>query len=136
MVDPWQPLIASLTRLHETWPSPPWSWDGRFATIAASFSIEHEPAVRTSAQLAFPRGWTTKSLESAPAAFRELAIRTAMRPGQRLLGGDELSAPSLFGLWWPWGGGDKITLRIGLLDGTATTAPMPLIRELFGVRES
>lgn len=130
----WQPLLDSLTRLKDTWPSPPWEWDGRFATIAASFAIEQEPAVRASAMLAFPRGWTMKSLETAPQAFRELAERTGMRARQRLLGGDELGAPTLFGLWWPWGGEDRITLRIGILGADAATEPMPAIRALFGVR--
>jgi hypothetical protein len=126
-------LLQSLTRLKDTWPSPPWTWDARFATIAASFAIELEPVVRQSAQLAFPRGWTKKSLENAPEEFRALAERTGMRSNQRLLGGDAVFAPKLFGLWWPWGSGDKITLRIGVLDVDAATEPLPSIRALFTV---
>jgi len=135
MMDAWEPLLANLARLKEVWPSPPWSWDGRFATIAASFEIAQEPAVRKAAQIVFPRGWTTKSLESAPEPFKELANRTGMRSNQRILGGDELSAPALFGLWWPWGGGDKITLRIGLIGVAMPAEPLPRIRALFDVRD-
>jgi hypothetical protein len=127
-------LLANLTRLKDTWPAPPWSWDSRFATIAASFAIDLEPAVRASAVFAFPRGWTTTSLDTAPQAFRDLAARTGLRSRQRLLGGDELTAPTLYGLWWPWGGGDKVTLRIGIIDADAATEPMPAIRALFDVR--
>jgi hypothetical protein len=105
-------LLESLTRLKATWPSPPWSWDSRFATVAASFTIDLEPAVRQSAQL---------------------AERTGLRSNQRLLGGDEVFAPRLFGLWWPWGGGDKVTLRIGVIDVDAATEPVPSIRALFDV---
>lgn len=128
----WQPLLDSLTRLRDSWPAPPWSWDARFSTVASSFAIELEPTVRASARLAFPRGWTTKSLETAPDPYRALAARTGLRSNQRLLGGDELSSPGLFGLWWPWGGGDKITLRIGIIDLVGTAEPLPRIRELFG----
>ena len=39
----------------------------------------------------------------------------------------------LYGLWWPWGGGEKITLRIGLLDLDAAADPFPRARALFGV---
>ena len=125
----WQPLLDQLTRLRDTWPSPPWTWDPRFSAIAATFEAAQEPAVRASAQLAFPRGWTTKSLETAPAELRALIDRVGgMRPRQRLLGGDQLACPTLFGLWWPWGDGEKITLRIGSLD----LAPMPDVRALFG----
>ncbi len=85
--------------------------------------------------LAFPRGWTSKSLETAPPEMRALAERTGgLRAGQRVLGGDPVTSPSLFGLWWPWGGGAKITLRIGLLDIAADAEPLPRIRELFGVK--
>jgi len=131
-MDPWQPLLDRLTQLRDSWPAPPWTWDARFSTIASSFAIELEPKVRTSAVLAFPRGWTAKSLENAPAAYRALAERTGLRASQRLLGGDELSSPGLFGLWWPWGSGDKITLRIGILDTSGNAEPLPRIRELFG----
>ncbi len=121
-------ILERLTRLKATWPVPAWEWDGRFSTVASSFEAAQEPAVRASAVLAFPRGWTAKSIDTAPPEFRALAERTGLRAGQRLLAGDELACASLFGLWWPWGGGQKITLRIGLLTGDVTE-----IRALFGV---
>jgi hypothetical protein len=125
----WQPLLDRLTLLRDSWPAPPWSWDGRFNAIASSFDAAQEPIVRASAVHAFPRGWTVKSLETAPAELRALAERTGgLRARQRLLGGDELACPTLFGLWWPWGDGAKITLRIGSLD----LAPMSEVRALFG----
>ncbi|HEY5948383.1 MAG TPA: hypothetical protein VIV40_22960, partial [Kofleriaceae bacterium] len=72
----WQPLLDRLTLLRDSWPSPPWSWDGRFHTIAASFSHDLEPKARASAMHAFPRGWTTKSLDNAPPEMRAIAERT------------------------------------------------------------
>jgi hypothetical protein len=131
----WQPLLDRLTQLKDSWPAPPWTWDGRFSAIASSFGADLEPAVRTSAMLAFPRGWTTRSLDTAPPELRALAERTGgLRAGQRLLGGDLLASPNLFGLWWPWGGGDRITLRIGILDLAGDAEPLPRVRELFGVK--
>jgi hypothetical protein len=134
-MDPWHDLLASLTKLRDSWPAPPWTWDARFCTVASSFAIELEPAVRTSAVHAFPRGWTLKSLDAAPPALRALCDRTGgLRARQRLLAGDEATAPGLYGLWWPWGSGDKITLRIGIADLGAAADPVPRIRELFGVK--
>ena len=123
-------LLASLARLKETWPPSTWEWDARFATVASSFAIELEPEVRESARFAFPRGWTAKSIDTAPEPFRALAARTGLRSRQRVLGGDALSAPALYGLWWPWGSGDRITLRIGIMDATAEASDM--VRRLFG----
>jgi hypothetical protein len=134
-MDPWRPLLDNLTRLQDTWPAPPWSWDARFNAIAATFATALEPAVRASALHAFPRGWTTKSLELAPPAMIAFAARTGgLRAGQRLLGGDEATAANLFGLWWPWGSGEKTTLRIGLIDLDAAVEPFPALRALFGVK--
>jgi hypothetical protein len=132
-MDVWEPVLAKLTLLRDSWPTPPWTWDSRFATVGASFAKADEPKVRTSAMHAFPRGWTTASIETAPEEFRALADKTGrLRTGQRLLAGDPIATPTLFGLWWPWSGGETITLRIGILDLDAATEPLPRIRALFG----
>jgi len=134
-VDPWQPLLDALGQLKDGWPGSAWEWDGRFLSVASSFASELEPTARARAILAFPRGWTARSLELAPPALRALADKTGgLRAGQRLLAGSETTASTLFGLWWPWSGGAKITLRIGILDLGVADDPLPRVRELFGVR--
>jgi hypothetical protein len=76
---------------------------------------------------ALTRGWTMKSIDAAPQALREMCDKTGgLREGQRLLAGTQ---DSLFGLWWPWGNGQTITLRIGFSSAEAT----PRLRALFGV---
>ena len=130
----WQLLLEKLALLRDSWPTPPWTWDGWFHAIAASFGQDLEPKARASAMHAFPRGWTTRSLEQAPADMRAIAERTGgLRSGQRLLAGDELFAAKLYGLWWPWGNGDKVTLRIGFADVDGNGEPLAAIRRLFAV---
>ena len=130
----WQPLLDSLTRLRETWPGGPWTWDGRFAAVGSAFAIDDEAKARASALAAFPQGYTMKSLASAPPALIAFAERTGgLRAGQRLLAGGADSG-GLYGLWWPWGSNDKITLRIGLLDHGADAEPMPRVLALFDVK--
>ncbi len=132
-MDPWGPVLAQLTLLKESWPTPPWTWDSRLSTVGASFAKADEPRVRTSAMKAFPRAWTTASIETAPAEFRALASKTGgLRAGQQLLAGDPTLAPTLFALWWPWSGGETITFRIGILDLDATSEPLSRLRALFG----
>jgi len=134
-MDPWQKLIEDLTRLKDSWPAPPWAWDSRFHAVMASFSKAAEPAVRASAVLAFPRGWTTNSIDDAPPTLRALADRTGgLRAGQRLLGGDPTTAALLYGLWWPWGNGETISLRIGLVDVDMQTEPFPQLLGVFGLK--
>lgn len=121
------PGVAERLRgLVASWPGGPWSWDGRFQMVASSFGRELEPTARTSAMHAFPRGWTAKSLDTAPAELRALAERSGgLRAGQRLLAGAD---DGLYGLWWPWSGGETITLRIGFVVGAVEE-----LRALFGV---
>ncbi len=115
-------VVAQLAQLRESWPGSVWSWDARFAMIASTFEAAAEPTARASAMLAFPRGWTAKSIETAPPEMIALATSTGgLRAGQRLLGGDA----GLYGLWWPWGSGEKITLRIGILGGDPTALRAP-----------
>ncbi len=125
MDDDWGLLVGPLAKLKATWPGGAWSWDARFSTIASTFEATAEAAARASAMLAFPHGWTAKTIDTAPPELVALAARTGLRAGQRLLAGDA----GLFGLWWPWGGGDKITLRIGRLDRDPAA-----LRDAFGVR--
>ena len=127
----WQPMLDALTRLRDTWPGETWSWDGRFATVASAFAIADEPKARASAMAAFPHGYTVKSLATAPSALIAFAEKSGgLRANQRLLAGED----GLFGMWWPWGNTEKITLRIGMLERTAATEPMPRVLALFGVK--
>nr|HEX4317932.1 hypothetical protein [Kofleriaceae bacterium] len=108
---------VQLTELCATWPGTAWSWDDRFGMVASTFEAAQEPAARASAMRAFPRGWTAKSIDTAPAELIAIATKTGgLRARQRLLGGDA----GLYALWWPWGGGDKVTLRVGLVDRDAS----------------
>jgi len=125
--DSWRRVLEQLDALKRSWPGNEWTWDGRFSTVASSFAYDLEPVARKSAMNALTRGWTTKSIDNAPPSLRAICDRTGgLREGQRLLAGDQ---DSLFGLWWPWGGGDTITLRIGF----DSVEPVTRLRGLFGV---
>lgn len=131
---PWQPVFDQLRELSESWPAPEWSWDTRLSMIASSFERAHEAAATTSAARALPQSWTSKTLDTAPAVLRALAERTGgLRAKQLLLGNDQHAGIVIYGLWWPWGSGDTITLRIGIAHRDRATDPFPRLRELFGV---
>jgi hypothetical protein len=129
MADPVQPVLDQLAKLKASWPGAEWSWDGRFSAVASSFARDVEPAARESMKHALSRGWTGKTIEEAPAALRAITDHTGgLRSKQRLLAGD---GDLLFALWWPWGGGDQITLRLGFVGGDPDA--IQRLRALFGV---
>jgi hypothetical protein len=129
--DPYRRVLDQLANLKQSWPNAEWSWDARFAAVASSFARAVEPAARESMKHVLSRGWTPKTIDTAPEALRAITDRTGgLRAKQRLLAGDD---DTLFGLWWPWGDGEQITLRLGLVGLDATTDPVKRLRALFGV---
>lgn len=120
-------MLDALAKLKADWPGAKWEWDGRFSVVSSSFAASVQTEARASAVHALTRGWTLKDIETAPESLRNLAAKTGgLRGGQRLLAGTD---DSLFGLWWPWGNGEMITLRIGLVGDE----PTQRLRALFGV---
>ncbi len=133
--DPWQPLMDRMKKLKESWPSRGWSWDGRMNTVSSSFSTEFEAKARVSASYALPIQWTSTTIGQAHHRLRELCERTGgLRAGQILLAGEPVAGVVTFGLWWPWGDGETISLRVGLSDVDPMREPYPRIRDLFGVQ--
>ena len=133
MDDDWRPVLDKLALLKNAWPGEPWSWDPRFTMLASSFAIALEAQANASAVLALPYSWDKKTLATAPPSLRELCEATGgLRSNQRLLAG-RAGDLVLVGLWWPWGNGTMITLRLGLGQYAADEPPYPAVRSLFGV---
>ena len=132
--DPWQPVLEKMKKLKESWPSRGWSWDGRLVTIASSFSVEFEAKARASVKLALPTEWVSSTLSTAPQRLRDAVEKTGgLRGGQFLFGGDPVGSIIPFGLWWPWGDAETISLRIGLAEVDGQREPFPRLRDVFGV---
>ena len=132
--DPWAPLFIRLLKFKERWPAPGWKWDGRLVALESAFGQPMAAAARASADELLPQAWTGDTLAKAPAHVQQLSARTgAMRPGQSFLAADAVNGVVPYGLWWPWGGGATITLRVGLAGVEPTAEPWPRLRELFSV---
>lgn len=133
-MDPWAPLRVKLGELKKTWPAPQWKWDGRLVAVESVFQTTAFDAAHASAKSLFPAQWSSATLSQAPDAMRTLAQRTGgLREGQLLFVGDAIETVVPYGLWWPWGSGTAITLRIGFADVSPSVEPYLLLRELFGV---
>src|SRR5436190_9762135 len=88
------------------------------------------------AAVALPEEWTPSTLAGASPAVRGVAARTGgLRSGQRLLSSAPVEGLIGVGLWWPWGDGGTISLRVGLI-GTAPVSADALrlkLCEVFAV---
>ena len=130
----WQATFDDLQRMRAAWPAHGWSWDARFSCCASSFAGDQETAARTAAALALPNEWTASTIGEAPRLLRDIAERTGgLRQGQLFLASSPLAGLTAYGLWWPWGGGKTVSLRVGLADVDPRREPFLRFRELFGV---
>jgi hypothetical protein len=128
-----QPLLDRLAAIKSSFPAPKWTWDSRFEAVAATFPSTSEAQARASVALGLPDAWTPGTLEQAPELPRALCEDSGgLRPGQLLLTGAEVAGVTPFGLWWPWGGGATVTLRIGLAGSEITAEHHAQLRAAFG----
>jgi hypothetical protein len=132
--DAWLPLFESLGRMKAAWPTRGWSWDPRLLCVTSSFTIEQEPAARKATQLALQEEWTTATIARAPALLRDVVERAGgIRQGQLALSAGPFNGLLAYGLWWPWGDGETISLRVGLADVDPNREPSGRFRDVFAV---
>ncbi len=130
----WQPLFERFGKLNGMWPTRGWTWDNRFNCVTSSFTVEQEKAARAAVAELFVEQWSASTIARAPAALREVAERTGgVRSGQVVLATATTAGLTGFGLWWPWGDGETISLRVGMLEADPAKEPYNKFRDLFGV---
>jgi len=132
--EPWQPLLEALGQLKAAWPSPEWTWDHRFKCITSSLGSEASTELRRLLEPFVPSVWTPETFPTAPPEVQALRERCGdVRPGQLLLTGPVLAGMVPFGMWWPWGDGSKVSVRLGVAGSDRQKELYPLIRTLFGI---
>ena len=69
----------------------------------------------------FDTQWDFKSVDNSPAPFYSyLKSVFGIIPGQKIFTSTDGTGTMLFAVWWPWGDGNKISLRVGLYNDSDT----------------
>lgn len=132
--EPWQPLLTAFGQLREAWPAREWSWDHRFKCVTSSLPMDTAGALQRLLDAVVPSRWTDQSFPSAPAEVQSLRERCGdVRPGQALLTGPSVAGMTPFAMWWPWGDGSKVSVRLGIAGSDRPKELYPLVRALFGI---
>ena len=135
--DVWEAVFSGLERLRAQWPDPGWTYDRRLRCVASSIPLSQEAAAQTAIAAALPASWSSATLPDAHEDVRALAATCGgLRASQLLLWGGQPSGPGAFGLWWPWGDGTTVTLRIGLHHLDQPKVRYPRLRDLFGIPQA
>ena|SRR5436190_14809008 len=136
MADQWQELFDALERLKAKWPAPDWTYDRRLKCVASSIPINLEAGARAAMTEVLPTSWSSQTLADAPEKVRKLAEGCGgVRSSQLLFWGGG-AAVGAFGLWWPWGDGMTVSLRIGLHDVALPKEHYPKLRDIFGIPQT
>ena len=132
--EPWQPILDALAQLRSAWPARDWTWDHRLKCVTSSLSTEAVAAARSVLLAAVPSEWDAASFANAPDDVRALSDRCGeLRPGQALLTASPVAGMVLFALWWPWGDGSKVSIRLGIANNDRPKDLYPLLRSSFGI---
>jgi hypothetical protein len=130
----WEQLLTAGKRMKAEWPSRGWTWDTRLLCIASSFSAQFEAKARAAMANLLREEFTPATLAKAPQRLRDVAERSGgLRTGQLLLAGGPFGYTTAYGLWWPWGDGETISLRVGLVDVDEMREPWVSFRDVMGV---
>ncbi len=91
-----------------------WCWDEVFGTALVVFDCGDMDLVYFPMTQEFEAQWDMASIDRAPRHFQGYVNKVfGIIPGQKVF--TVTCDHTLFAVWWPWGDGAKISLRVGLL---------------------
>lgn len=90
-----------------------WKWDGRFKTALAEFAADKKDDVLGILGQFLTTVWNASSINDAPDAVVQVKKSLGgLMPGQLLLVSDDALTAFIYCAWWPWGNGQKISIRV------------------------
>ena len=109
-----------------------WKWDSRFETVLAEFSADNKDRVRAILERYLNIAWDSSNIRKAPETVRVIESNLGgLRSGQLLFTSDPNQDALIFGAWWPWGGGETISIRVAPFDKRLPDAEMSELIQLF-----
>ena len=91
-----------------------WKWDSRFNTALAEFVAEKTEDVKEILDKIFTEVWETTNIIGAPDNVKTIDyLFGSLMYGQQLLTTDPKQNLILYCIWWPWGNGETVSIRIG-----------------------
>ena len=93
-----------------------WTWDDYVGTMLAPFNMDDATRVAEVLDESFASKWDFKSITEAPQSIRDIATKIGgIRQTQHLFTSESDQNIMAYGAWWPWGNGETISIRIGIV---------------------
>ncbi len=116
-----------------------WKWDSQFETVLAEFKVDNKDSVHAILERYLNTVWdSTNMVDNAPDSVRMAISRFGgLRQGQLLFTSDSQQDAFIYGVWWPWGDGETISIRIAPADKTLSVSEsaelITLFKDWFGL---
>jgi hypothetical protein len=89
------------------------TWDDRHQALLAEFSVDHADAIMAILLQSFSHSWDNTTIKKANPILKHKAKHFAeLQKSQRLLTKDINGSEDLMAVWWPWGHGATVSVRI------------------------
>jgi hypothetical protein len=109
-----------------------WKWDSQFETVLAEFSVDNKDRVRAILECHLSIAWDKSKIRKAPDIVRTIVKHFGgLRSGQLLFTSDPNQDVFIFGVWWPWGDGKNISIRVAPFDKRLSDSEMAEFIKLF-----
>jgi len=93
-----------------------WEWDDYIGAFLAAFSVADAARIETVCDKYFISRWDTESMAKIPPSAMAIAESLGgLRSSQILFVTSPGEFVITYGAWWPWGDGNTISLRIGMV---------------------
>lgn len=111
-----------------------WEWDDRFRAVLLTYSKDEEAPIVAGTAAVLGSQWTSADIADAPDKIKKLVDDLGgLRAGQQVMHSDADGDLVLFAIFWPWGGGGTISLRIGVLTSDGDEQVRGVLEAAFGV---
>ena len=109
-----------------------WKWDSQFQTALAEFTVDNKNSVNAILERYLNTAWDSTNIGNAPEIVQMVISHFGgLRPGQLLFTSDPNQDALIFGVWWPWGDGKTISLRVAPTDKTLSDSESAELTTLF-----
>lgn len=108
-----------------------WQYDEFHKTLLAEFSVDREVRVMSALRQCLPMVWDAKTIKKAPGEVKHLSSSFhKLVKNQKLLSIALEKEPNFMVVWWPWGHGATISIRLFLVNSSPFVAKKDFLQSI------
>jgi hypothetical protein len=108
-----------------------WKYDDFHKVMLAEFSVDKQDQVLFSLQQVLPTSWDVRTVKKAPEETKHLAgAFSKLVKQQKLFSTNIKHHPKVMVVWWPWGHGATISVRLFLTNPSPYVAKTGILHKL------